>query len=369
MQPRPRHTRATFALLLASTVGFSTIENFGYVLISPLPSMGVKLFVALQRVLLSTPLHVVATAFTATRLSLFDLETASGGEQRTCVAVQAIWPAVLIHGTFDFVAFLAPLVAAQGLTEEEEEEEGGKAVRRAITAFAVVLLVAIVILLVSYWQLREQFLLLVDREDAYYAHKACVEHPAHPVTEQLAAAARAAGRPDPTTTGLSAVQGTRLGTIADAATALPAGNRRRVAALRAMVHPMDVRFGEQHMLGVRQQAAAPYVSTEQSAAGAFMCWGYTEERTLFDAAHGQGGGVAEMHGGGGGGGGGGVGAGDIEMQLTGPGSSSGGGGGGSGSGPPAGGVATEENDAALGLLTGQVSQGDHRKLSDAAGAL
>jgi len=78
VQPRPRHARSTFALLLSSALAFSTIENFGYVLMAPLGGVGVKLVASLGRAFLSLPLHVVATSFTASRLGLFDLEAASG---------------------------------------------------------------------------------------------------------------------------------------------------------------------------------------------------------------------------------------------------------------------------------------------------
>ena len=158
-----------------------------------------------------------------------------------------------------------------------DDAESDRGVQRQLVAVACVIVIAGGIMAASYWCLRKQLLQVVDQEDAFYRHKACIDHPGHPATASVGRAIVFAGMQDPAASPLVPVQGSTLGHLTDEDVARTQGT---TPVLRAIVHPMDLRFGTRSGMRARSVAAAPCVSSEQSVMGAFACWGYTEERML-----------------------------------------------------------------------------------------
>eukprot|EP00808_Paulinella_micropora_P022514 g14204.t1 len=107
------HWRGYLMCALAAALGFSTVENFGYVFsgaagarsaLQGSEALGMRIlvvmFLTFERMCVSTPVHVMCALFTAL-----------GYIQRDVQGVplnffQVIGPAVLLHGTFDFVLMI-----------------------------------------------------------------------------------------------------------------------------------------------------------------------------------------------------------------------------------------------------------------------
>jgi RsiW-degrading membrane proteinase PrsW (M82 family) len=202
--PDPRRQAfMTIALLLAASVGFSSMENLIYVLESGVgvpagQALGERALLALMRGAVSMPVHAACGAFTGLRLTIRDAQRrrrdgavlaavgAAGAPQMVMlasgvvvqvvaaaqpphdaaalqgvglvaaqgaapVAAQAareavvwswprvLWPAIAIHGTFDFAMLLFDTLV---------EDEAG--------SLAGVIVAALVVMLASGWALRSQ---------------------------------------------------------------------------------------------------------------------------------------------------------------------------------------------------------------------
>ena len=202
--PDPRRQAfMTIALLLAASVGFSSMENLIYVLESGVgvpagQALGERALLALMRGAVSMPVHAACGAFTGLRLTIRDAQRrrrdgavlaavgAAGAPQMVMLAsgvvVQVVaaaqpphdaaalqgvglvaaqgaapvaaraareavvwswprvlWPAVAIHGTFDFAMLLFDTLV---------EDEAG--------SLAGVIVAALVVMLASGWALRSQ---------------------------------------------------------------------------------------------------------------------------------------------------------------------------------------------------------------------
>lgn len=99
-----RNPHAILVYLMAGALGFATSENVEYVFgttSSPIPGANQiegELFVLLLRVLL--PVHVICSVIQAANLS----KVLCGGEQMHLFFI--LLPAIILHGTFDFVLFM-----------------------------------------------------------------------------------------------------------------------------------------------------------------------------------------------------------------------------------------------------------------------
>ncbi|GLE10333.1 hypothetical protein PINS_up022434 [Pythium insidiosum] len=91
--------------MVAAALGFSLAENVGYTFSAP--SWPERAVLATARVLLSTPLHVLASALTGIRVARLLASAASLDVVSTWRSkLWAVGPAVLAHGTFDLQALL-----------------------------------------------------------------------------------------------------------------------------------------------------------------------------------------------------------------------------------------------------------------------
>ena len=99
-----KNPHAILVYLMAGALGFATSENVEYVFgttSSPIPGANQiegELFVLLLRVLL--PVHVICSVIQAANLS----KVLCGGQQMNLFFI--LLPAIILHGTFDFVLFM-----------------------------------------------------------------------------------------------------------------------------------------------------------------------------------------------------------------------------------------------------------------------
>lgn len=165
-------------MFLAVAAGFSTTETLLYIRAAP-GSDGDRILLALLRLALSFPLHLIAGAFTAARLSAHDVEAAEQGaitagladaaappapapeppSSKSCVVLRALIPAVLIHGTFDLIAMGLPVL----LLDPSGDGSG------ATTSGIITLFCCAVITAVSGVALAREAKALLQREDAIVA--------------------------------------------------------------------------------------------------------------------------------------------------------------------------------------------------------
>lgn len=115
-RPHANHAFVVFLAVVAGALGFSVMENTAYSLLAP--TFRDKMETALLRSVSSAPLHCICGGITGVRMAERLLAHRQGGSEqrgtdaaktdlgrwRTKLAV--IFPAVLIHGTFDLQLFL-----------------------------------------------------------------------------------------------------------------------------------------------------------------------------------------------------------------------------------------------------------------------
>ncbi|TMW59750.1 hypothetical protein Poli38472_004819 [Pythium oligandrum] len=107
----PSHDRVVVLAVVAGALGFSFAENAAYTFV--LPTFKGRLMTAVLRTAASTPLHCLCGLITGARLAR--LLGATPGTDAVEVAAatsswrskwHVLWPAVAMHGTFDFQIFL-----------------------------------------------------------------------------------------------------------------------------------------------------------------------------------------------------------------------------------------------------------------------
>jgi RsiW-degrading membrane proteinase PrsW (M82 family) len=110
-QRQPLLPRTTILLFLSAACGFSVIETVFY--IRGNPGFWQAILVAAGRVFLALPTHLICAGYTAVRLAQQELPIAGVmPPPRSCAVARALVPAVLIHGTYDFIALAGPFLFA-----------------------------------------------------------------------------------------------------------------------------------------------------------------------------------------------------------------------------------------------------------------
>lgn len=128
-QRHSSHSFVVFMAVAAGALGFSFFENMGYAF--AIPEFGDRVLAAVLRGLLSTPLHCICGGITGVRLAerlqlrRTASRSSSPGEKLSAsddlakwrTKLRLIFPAILVHGTFDFQVFLvASLVTEEMVT-------------------------------------------------------------------------------------------------------------------------------------------------------------------------------------------------------------------------------------------------------------
>ncbi|KAL4165795.1 hypothetical protein KRP22_014505 [Phytophthora ramorum] len=172
-RPHANHAFVVFLAVLAGALGFSVMENLGFSLAAK--TFHDKISTAALRTISSTPLHCICGGITGVRMAERLLTHRQGGsEQRGTNAAKAelgrwrtklavIFPAVLIHGTFDAQLFLLMTLVSDKMESAHP------------TLYGVVLptILSSVVLLVSFVYLRRKLHAMENKmNETRYMHVA-----------------------------------------------------------------------------------------------------------------------------------------------------------------------------------------------------
>ena len=103
--------------MVSVALGFACCENLIYIFVYSPPSLEVEVSTLLARSFF--PVHPLCAAIQSIGVCKRDLE----GDQRFGLG-RIIFPAILLHGTFDFVLMLAAYFQQVGTIKEGNDEDG-----------------------------------------------------------------------------------------------------------------------------------------------------------------------------------------------------------------------------------------------------